>query len=146
MSIGELSAQLSSLRVTLAGKDEDLHTAATAAADDRDAKAAATVAAAALSDQLSGLSEQLRASKEAVERSDAELTEQDEREKEENEKKQFQVWITYTCYSILPCAVLHQNTALDIYQTQHRTCSHSCQTSLIPSSLSSRRITLIWKR
>jgi hypothetical protein len=59
--------------MTLAGKEQDILTAA----EDKESKACATIAAAALSDQLSGLSEQLRASKVAIERSETDMTDQE---------------------------------------------------------------------
>ena len=81
--------------MALAGKEQDLHTAA---AEDRETKASATIAAAALSDQLSGLSEQLRASKEAIERSETDMTDQ---EVKGEEKLQVCTFYTTNCRCIV---------------------------------------------
>jgi hypothetical protein len=72
--------------MTLAGKEQDIHTAA---AEDREIKASATIAAAALSDQLSGLSEQLRASKVAIERSETDMTDQEVKGEEKLQVRTF---------------------------------------------------------
>jgi hypothetical protein len=72
--------------MTLAGKEQDIHIAA---AEDRESKASATIAAAALSDQLSGLSEQLRASKVAIERSETDMTDQEVKGEEKLQVRTF---------------------------------------------------------
>lgn len=88
--------QLSSLRMTLTGREQDIHTAAS---EDREAKVSATIAAAALSDQLSGLSVQLRASKVAIERSETDMADQEAKGEEKLQVRTVSYLVQYTEFS-----------------------------------------------